>query len=95
MPTTDYFFDLPMELMSVSAPVLPLDAVALVPDAPEPLVPMLPPEPEPSLELEPPLKPDRPLDAELPSGAELPLLEPDLDALRLLRQSLNSSENLR
>lgn len=81
--------------MSVSAPVLPLDAVALVPEPPEPLVPKLPLEPEPSLELEPPLKPDRPLDAELPSEPEPPLLAPDFDALRLLRQSLNSSENLR
>ena len=94
LPSTSYFFDLPIELTSVSAPVLPLDPVVLVPEAPDPTLAL---EPDPSLELEPPLKPDRPLDAELPSEPEPPLPddEPDFDALRLLRQSLNSSENLR
>ena len=89
------------ELVSVSAPVLPLDPIALeppelIPELLEPLLPK-PVDPEPSLELEPPLRPDRPLEFELPSEPELlpPEEEPDFEPLRLLRQSVNSSENLR
>ena len=89
-----YFFDLLAELLSLSEPVLPLNPVAL-----DPLEPKLPAPPEPELPLEPELALglELPLPPELACDPELPVSddEPDFDALRLLRQSLNSSENLR
>lgn len=88
-----YFFVLLVELLSLSEPVLPLDPAPLVPKPLDPVKPELPEPLMPELPLDAELRSEPPLPPELPCEPELPV--PDFELLRLLRQSLNSSENLR